>query len=90
MRERGRKPGFTEGELEEDLSTARVPLSVLRESDEVRELFQEGYLANEFVGLPVAEELMRQFDVEIQSMLEGNQTAAEAAAKAQANWAKEF
>jgi multiple sugar transport system substrate-binding protein len=53
-------------------------------------IFQEGYLANEFVGLPVAEELMRQFDVEIQSMLEGNQTAAEAAAKAQANWAKEF
>jgi len=54
------------------------------------EIFQNGYLANEFVGLPVAEELMRQFDVEIQSMLEGNQTAAEAAAKAQANWAKEF
>jgi multiple sugar transport system substrate-binding protein len=54
------------------------------------EIFQEGYLANEFVGLPVAEELMRQFDVEIQSMLEGNQTAAEAAAKAQAKWEAEF
>jgi multiple sugar transport system substrate-binding protein len=54
------------------------------------EIFQEGYLANEFVGLPVAEELMRQFDVEIQAMLEGNQTAAEAAAKAQAKWAAEF
>ena len=54
------------------------------------EIFQEGYLANEFVGLPVAEELMRQFDVEIQSMLEGNQTAEEAAAKAQAKWEAEF
>ncbi len=54
------------------------------------EIFQEGYLANEFVGLPVAEELMRQFDVEIQAMLEGNQTAEEAAAKAQAKWEAEF
>jgi len=54
------------------------------------EIFQEGQLANEFVGLPVAEELMRQFDAEIQGMLEGNQTAAEAAAKAQAKWAAEF
>jgi len=54
------------------------------------EIFQEGYLANEFVGLPVAEELMRQFDVEIQAMLEGNQTAEEAAAKAQEKWEAEF
>lgn len=54
------------------------------------DIFQEGYLANEFVGLPVAEELMRQFDVEIQAMLEGNQTAAEAVAKAQAKWEAEF
>ena len=54
------------------------------------EIFQSGYLANEFVGLPVAEELMRQFGIEIQQMLEGNQTAAEAAAKAQAKWEAEF
>lgn len=54
------------------------------------EIFQNGYLANEFVGLPVAEELMRQFGVEIQQMLEGNQTPAEAAAKAQAKWESEF
>jgi multiple sugar transport system substrate-binding protein len=54
------------------------------------EIFQNGYLANEFVGLPVAEELMRQLGVEVQQMLEGNQTAAEAAAKAQTKWEAEF
>ncbi|GAK58312.1 sugar ABC transporter [Candidatus Vecturithrix granuli] len=54
------------------------------------EIFQAGYLANEFVGLPVAEELMRMFDEEIQKMLEGQQTAEEAAAKAQAKWEAEF
>jgi len=54
------------------------------------EIFQAGYLANEFVGLPVAEELMRMFDEEIQKMLDGQQTAEEAAAKAQAKWEAEF
>ncbi len=47
--------------------------------------FQSSYLANEFVGLPVAEELMRMFAEEIQLMLDGKQTAEEAAAKAQTN-----
>ena len=42
------------------------------------DIFQTGYLANEFVGLPVAEELMRQLGVEVQKMLEGEQTAAQA------------
>ena len=54
------------------------------------DIFQTGYLANEFVGLPVAEELMRQLGVEVQKMLEGEQSAAEAAAAAQANWEAEF
>ena len=54
------------------------------------DIFQSGYLANEFVGLPVAEELMRQLGVEVQKMLEGDQTAAEAAAKAQTKWEAEF
>ena len=54
------------------------------------EIFQNGYLANEFVGLPVAEELMRMLGVEVQEMLQGNQTAAEATAKAQAKWEAEF
>ena len=38
------------------------------------EIFQSGYLANEFTGLPVAEELMRMFDEEIQLMLDGQQS----------------
>jgi multiple sugar transport system substrate-binding protein len=54
------------------------------------EIFQNGYLANEFVGLPVAEQLMRMFDEQIQLMLEGKQTAEQAAAKAQAEWVKAF
>ena len=54
------------------------------------DIFQTGYLANEFVGLPVAEELMRQLGVEVQKMLEGEQSAAEAAAAAQAKWEAEF
>ena len=54
------------------------------------EIFQSGFLANEFVGLPVAEELMRMFDEELQLMLDGKQTAEEAAAKAQEKWNKVF
>lgn len=54
------------------------------------EIFQSGYLANEFVGLPVAEELMRQLNVEMQKMMDGQQSAAEAAAAAQAEWLAEF
>jgi len=54
------------------------------------EIFKAGYLANEFTGLPVAEELMRLLDVEIQKMLEGDQTAEEAAANAQAKWQEKF
>ncbi|MGO9310073.1 MAG: ABC transporter substrate-binding protein [Spirochaetia bacterium] len=53
-------------------------------------IFQSGYLANEFVGLPVAEQLMRMFDEEIQPMLDGKQTAEQAAANAQAKWNKAF
>ncbi|OHE76437.1 MAG: sugar ABC transporter substrate-binding protein [Treponema sp. RIFOXYC1_FULL_61_9] len=54
------------------------------------EIFQSGQLANEFTGLPVAEELMRMFDEEIQMMLEGKQTAEAAAAKAQGKWLASF
>ena len=54
------------------------------------EIFQSGYLANEFTGLPVAVDLMRQFSVETQKMLDGQQTPEEAAAAAQKSWMKEF
>ena len=54
------------------------------------DIFQKGYLANEFVGLPVAEELMRQLDEEVQAMLDGKESPAEAAQKAQAKWETKF
>jgi multiple sugar transport system substrate-binding protein len=57
---------------------------------EAFKIYQEGYLANEFTGLPVAEELMRQMDVEVQKMLEGQATPQEAAAATQTQWEAEF
>jgi multiple sugar transport system substrate-binding protein len=54
------------------------------------EIFQEGYIANEFVGLPVAEELMRQFDEQFQLMLDGKQNAAQVVKNAQAKWMEAF
>ena len=54
------------------------------------EIFQEGYLANEFTGLPVAVDLQRQFAIEIQKMLDGQQSPAETAAAAQKSWLAEF
>ncbi len=57
---------------------------------EAFKIYQEGYVANEFVGLPVAEELMRQADVEVQKLLEGQETAAEAPAATQKQWEAEF
>lgn len=57
---------------------------------EAFKIYQEGYLANEFTGLPVAEELMRQMDVEVQKLLEGQETAADAAAATQKQWDAEF
>ena len=57
---------------------------------EAFEIYQQGYLANEFVGLPVAEELMREMDVEVQKLLEGQTTAQAAAAATQKQWEAEF
>lgn len=54
------------------------------------EIYQAGYPANEFTGLPVAEELMRQFGEQLQSALDGQQTLPEALENAQAEWETEF
>ena len=54
------------------------------------EIYQSGYPANEFVGLPVAEDLMRSFDEQFQMMLEGDQTVDEMLANAQAAWVEQF
>ena len=53
-------------------------------------IFQTGKLANEFVGLPVAEDLMRDLNVEVQKVLEGQESTADAAAAAQAAWMAKF
>lgn len=54
------------------------------------EIYKSGYPANEFVGLPVAEDLMRSFDEQFQLMLEGEQTIDEMLQNAQTAWEKEF
>ncbi|OJF89806.1 ABC transporter substrate-binding protein [Pararhizobium antarcticum] len=58
--------------------------------EEAFKIFQSGTLANEFVGLPVAEDLMRDMNVEVQKMFDGQQTAKEAAANTQKQWLVEF
>ena len=57
---------------------------------EAFKIYQNGKLANEFVGLPVAEDLMRQMSVEVQKQFEGQQTAKQAAANTQAQWLAAF
>jgi multiple sugar transport system substrate-binding protein len=54
------------------------------------EVFQTGYLANEFVGLPVAETLMREFDEQFQLYLDGELTVDEFLANAEAAWNEHF
>lgn len=54
------------------------------------QIFQTGKLANEFIGLPVAEQLQRDMDVELQKMLDGQQTPQQAAAATQKQWLVEF
>ena len=57
---------------------------------EAFKIYQSGYPANEFVGLPVAEELMREMNVEVQKMFDGGQTAKDAAANTQKAWMARF
>lgn len=57
---------------------------------EAFEVFQNGYLANEFVGLPVAETLMREFDEQFQLYLVGDLTLEEFLANAEEAWDDHF
>jgi len=57
---------------------------------EAFKIFQAGKLANEFVGLPVAEQLMREMDVEVQKMLIGQETPQQVAANTQKQWLADF
>lgn len=54
------------------------------------EIYQNGYPANEFTGLPVAEQLMRLFDEQFQVLLDGGQTVDEMLEKTQDAWLAEF
>ncbi|MBB2976944.1 multiple sugar transport system substrate-binding protein [Microbacterium endophyticum] len=54
------------------------------------EIYQAGYPANEFTGLPVAEELMRLLGEQLQSELDGQQSVDEALKNAQTAWKSEF
>ncbi|MFJ4997895.1 ABC transporter substrate-binding protein [Microbacterium sp. NPDC088619] len=54
------------------------------------EIYQAGYPANEFTGLPVAEELMRQLGEQLQSAFDGQQSVDDALKKAQEAWKAEF
>ncbi|MFC7375423.1 ABC transporter substrate-binding protein [Brachybacterium sp. GCM10030268] len=60
------------------------------EDDEVTktafEVWQSGTPVNEFVGLPVAEQLMRDLAEQLQKTLEGSQDAAQALAATQKSW----
>jgi multiple sugar transport system substrate-binding protein len=54
------------------------------------DVFKQGYLANEFVGLPTAEGLMRSFDEQFQPYLDGSQSLDDTLNNAQAEWEKAF
>ncbi|CAN5331444.1 sugar ABC transporter substrate-binding protein [soil metagenome] len=54
------------------------------------EIYKSGYPANEFTGLPVAEDLMRQFDTEFQKVLSGDGNVKDMLATVQDSWTKEF
>ncbi|MGI5247515.1 ABC transporter substrate-binding protein [Dactylosporangium sp. CA-139066] len=50
------------------------------------DIYQQGYPANEFVGLPKSEDLMRSFDEQLQLVLTGKSTVDEALTKSQQSW----
>ncbi|MGX5679897.1 ABC transporter substrate-binding protein [Schumannella luteola] len=54
------------------------------------EIYQSGYPANEFTGLPVSEELMRQFDTEFQKYLSGDVSVDDMLSTVQESWSAEF
>ena len=54
------------------------------------EIYKSGFPANEFTGLPVAEQLMRDFGEEFQKALDGQQSMQDALTAAQTKWEEEF
>jgi multiple sugar transport system substrate-binding protein len=54
------------------------------------DIWNKGVPANEFTGLPTAEDLMRSFDQELQKTLAENQPVDTTLSNAQAAWEKKF
>lgn len=50
------------------------------------DIYKKGYPANEFVGLPKSEDLMRSFDEQLQLVLTGKQSVPDALNKTQQAW----
>ncbi|MEU4235880.1 sugar ABC transporter substrate-binding protein [Actinoplanes sp. NPDC026619] len=50
------------------------------------DIYQQGTVANEFVGLPKSEDLMRSFDEQLQLVLTNKTSVDDALAKAQESW----
>jgi multiple sugar transport system substrate-binding protein len=50
------------------------------------DIYQQGYPANEFVGLPKSEDLMRSFDEQLQLVLTDKASVDDALAKSQESW----
>lgn len=57
---------------------------------EAFDIYQAGYPANEFTGLPEAEELMREFSQNLQLTLDGQQSVDDALTKSQDAWMAHF
>ncbi|MDT5040251.1 MAG: multiple sugar transport system substrate-binding protein [Actinoplanes sp.] len=51
------------------------------------DIYKAGYPANEFVGLPKSEDLMRSFDEQLQRALTGKESVDDALAMSQQSWA---
>jgi multiple sugar transport system substrate-binding protein len=54
------------------------------------DIYKAGYPANEFTGLPVADELMRSFDEQLQKTLSGKESVDDMLKTTQDTWLKEF
>ena len=54
------------------------------------DIYKTGYPANEFTGLPVADELMRSFDEQLQKTLNGNQSVDDMLKVTQTSWQTKF
>jgi multiple sugar transport system substrate-binding protein len=57
---------------------------------EAFDIYKAGYPANEFAGLPVSEQLMRDYGEQLQLTLNGDQSVSDALKNAQAKWVAEF